>query len=491
MSVLIIGAGLGGLSAAMHLAGQGHEVTVLERACDPGGLMGRWHSNGYRFDTGPTVLTMPGLIEECFAAVGESMKDWLELSPLDPAYRAEFADGTVIHSHPDIERMSDEVARVCGPNEARGYRELVAWLGRLFDVEFDTYMGRNLDSLLDLVRPQGIALMRLGGLRSLEHAVSKYLTDERLIRLFTFQAMYAGMAPARARAIYGVISYLDSVAGVWFPKGGMYAVAAGLEGAATKHGVSFRYGTEVTAIEVSAGRARAVRTADGERIEADAVIYNGDLAHGYADLLTAQVRPPRLVPRRRRYSPSAVLWHVGTSGRGPQRAHHTISFGTAWSETFDELINRGQLMSDPSLLITNPTFSDPALAPEGRHTFYVLAPCPNLDVGGIDWASIGPRYLEELQGVLAARGFDTDGAFTSGVETQRLVTPAFWAASGLTSGTPFALAHTVAQTGPLRHPTQHPSVPNLLFCGAGAQPGIGVPTVLLSGRLAASRLGHG
>jgi phytoene desaturase len=183
-----------------------------------------------------------------------------------------------------------------------------------------------------------------------------------------------------------------------------------------------------------------------------------------------------------------VVWHVGTSGRGPRQAHHTISFGAAWRETFRELIDRGRLMSDPSLLVTNPTFTDPALAPDGRQTFYVLAPCPNLEVGRIDWARVGPHYVDEIRRVLADRGFDVDGAFSSGVETERLVTPADWARDGLAAGTPFALAHSVRQTGPLRHPTRHPSVPNLLFCGAGAQPGIGVPTVLLSGRLAAERI---
>lgn len=487
--VVIVGAGLGALSAALHLAGRGREVTVLERTSEPGGLMGRWQHDGFSFDLGPTVLTMPGLIDDCLAAVGESRADWLDLLPVDPAYRAEFADGSVINSYPDLERMSDEVARTCGSAEASGYRELVTFLGKLFEVEFDTYMGRNLDNLVDLVRPQGVALLRLGGLRSLEHAVGRHIADERLRRLFTFQSMYAGMAPARARAIYAVISYLDSVAGVWFPRGGMFAVAAALAGAAAKHGVTFHYDTTVTSIEVTTGRARAVITADGRRIEADTIVCNGDLASTYADLLPAEVRPPRLVSRRGRYSPSAVVWHVGTSGGPISKAHHTISFGAAWRETFRELIDKGRLMSDPSLLITNPTFSDPALAPEGKQSFYVLAPCPNLETARIDWSRIGPRYRDEIVRVLTERGFDVDGRFGDGIEIERLVTPQDWADSGLSAGTPFALAHTVRQTGPMRHPTQHPSVPNLLFCGAGAQPGIGVPTVLLSGRLAADRVG--
>jgi len=486
--IVIVGAGLAGLAAALRLAGAGRHVTVVEKSAEPGGLMGRLHTDGYTFDTGPTVLTMPELIDDALASVGESRSNWLDLVPVDPAYRAVYADGSVLHSYPDRERMTAEVGRVCGSSQAAGYRDLVDYLARLFAVEFDTYMACNLDGLADLIHPQGIALLRLGGLRSLDKVVGKYLTDERVKRLFTFQSMYAGLAPSQARAIYGVIAYLDSVAGVWFPRGGMYQVAAALAGAAAKHGVEFRCSTTVTCIEVRAGRATAVVTNYGERIDADVVIYNGDLAAAYRDLLPTDVRPPRLVGSKRRYSPSALVWHLGSSARMPNPEHHTISFGTAWDQTFREVIDHGRLMSDPSLLITNPTATDPTLAPSGKQTFYVLAPCPNLEIGPIDWGAVGPRYVDELRKVLQRRGFDTDGAFSTHVEVEHVVTPADWQASGLSAGTPFALAHTVRQTGPMRHPTRHPSVTNLLFCGAGAQPGIGIPTTLLSGRLAAQRI---
>jgi phytoene desaturase len=253
-----------------------------------------------------------------------------------------------------------------------------------------------------------------------------------------------------------------------------------------KHGVEISYRTRATSIELIGGRARAVHTADGRRIEADVVILNTDLEQAYGSLLPAGLRPWRA--RRPRYSPSAFVWHVGSRGALPEPAHHTISFGAQWKRTFAEIIDRGELMSDPSLLITSPTVSDPSLAPQGRHSYFVLAPCPNLATGAIDWPRIAPRYLEEIRAVLTERGFDADGAFSAGVEFSATVDPADWQAQGLAAGSPFALAHTVAQTGPLRHPTQHPAVDNLLFCGAGVQPGVGVPTVLLSGRLAAMRI---
>ncbi|MEO6700852.1 MAG: phytoene desaturase family protein [Jatrophihabitantaceae bacterium] len=485
-SVVVIGAGLGGLSAALRLAGTGRTVRILEQADEPGGLMGRWQSSGYTFDTGPTVLTMPSLIDDALACVGESRSDWLQLDRLEPSYQAHYADGSMLRSYADPARMADEVGQLCGAAEARGYLRLVDYLRRLYAVEFDSFMDRNLDSVADLVRPAAATLLRMGGLRSLDRVIGGYLADERTRRLFTFQAMYAGVSPQQARALYAVIGYLDSIAGVWFPRGGMHAVARALAGAAIKHGVRIDYGCRASRIELTGGRASAVITEQGERIAADAVIVNADPATAYRQLLPAGLAPRRL--DRPRYSPSALVWLVGSRGKLAQPAHHSISFGAAWSQTFREIIGAGRLMSDPSLLISSATVTDPSLAPPDRHTYYVLAPCPNTEAGRIDWPAVGPAYVQELAQVLDRRGFDLDGAFSSGIETSRLSTPADWLARGLPAGSPFALAHTLTQTGPLRHRTQHPAVANLLFCGAACQPGVGVPTVLLSGRLAAARI---
>ncbi|MDQ2958701.1 MAG: phytoene desaturase family protein, partial [Actinomycetota bacterium] len=449
--IVIVGAGLGGLSAALRLAGAGRDVRILEANAEPGGLMGRWQSAGYTFDTGPTVLTMPELIDDALACVGESRSDWLQLDRLDPSYQAHYADGSTLRSYSDPARMADEVGQQCGAAEARGYLELVDYLRRLYLSEFDTFMDRNLDSVTDLIRPPAATLLRLGGLRSLDKVIGGFLADDRTRRLFTFQSMYAGVSPSQARALYGVISYLDSVAGVWFPRGGMHQVARALAGAASRHGVRIDYGSRVSRVLVSGGRARAVITEAGERIPADVVILNGDLATAYRDLLPASVHPAWLNRLSRpRYSPSALVWLVGSRGGLPQPAHHSISFGAAWSRTFDEIITEGRLMSDPSLLLSCPSVTDPSLAPAGGHSYYLLAPCPNTRTGRIDWATIGPRYVDELAGVLDRRGFDLHGAFSDGIETSRISTPADWAAAGSTAGSPFALAHTLGQTGPLR-----------------------------------------
>jgi phytoene desaturase len=480
--VVVVGAGLAGLSAALRLAGAGREVTVLEREPVPGGRAGRLELDGYSFDTGPTVLTMPDLIADALDAVGERLEDWLELEPVDPLYRAYYPDGSRLDVRADVDAMAAEVERVCGPAEAAGYRRFVAWVSALYRAETRSFIDRNIDSPLGLLGPDLLRLAALRGFGRLAPAVGRHLKDPRTQRVFSFQAMYAGLSPHQALAIYAVIAYMDSVAGVFFPRGGMHAVPRALAGAAEKHGVRFRYGTEVSRVEVAGGRARAVHTTGGERIEADVVVLNPDLPVAYRDLLPPDTAPRKLA--KLRYSPSCVLLHVGSNASYGQIAHHNIHFGRAWKRTFDEIIDQGRLMSDPSLLVTNPTRSDPGLAPAGKQAYYVLAPTPNL-TAGIDWATTGPRYRDEL--VARLEGFGYTG-FGAGIEVERLVTPADWAATGLAAGAPFAAAHTFGQTGPFRPSTLPRAFENVVFTGSGTQPGVGVPMVLLSGRLAAERI---
>ncbi|GEL25492.1 phytoene dehydrogenase [Pseudonocardia sulfidoxydans NBRC 16205] len=493
--VVVVGAGLSGLCAALHLLGAGRDVTVVERDTGPGGRAGALDLEGpsgtFRVDTGPTVLTMPELVEEAFAAVGERMADRLDLVALDPAYRARFADGSVIDVHTDGEAMEAEVRRTCGPEAAAGYRDLRAWLTRLYRSEIDTFIGANLDSPLDLLVPDLARLAAAGGFGRLGPQVARRIPDERLRRVFSFQSLYAGVAPRHALGAYGVIAYMDTVAGVWFPRGGMRTLGAALAAAVTSAGGRILYGRTVAGLDRRSGRVDAVRhrASDGngddlDRLGCDAVVLTPDLPVVHRLL----GRPPRR-PVPLRWSPSAVVLHAGLDRRldatPDTSAHHTISFGDAWDETFEEVIDRGRLMRDPSLLVTRPSATDPGLAPDGRDLLFVLAPCPNTVTSSIDWPRVGPAYRDELLGVLAERGW---GDLSSSIEVSQLVTPADWAAQGLGAGTPFSLAHTLAQTGPFRPRNLVRGLDNVVLAGCGTTPGVGIPPVVLSGRLAAERI---
>ncbi|MGB9303380.1 MAG: phytoene desaturase family protein, partial [Mycobacterium sp.] len=270
--VVVVGAGLSGLSAALHLAGRGRAVTVLDRGEHPGGRVGRADIAGYRLDTGPTVLTMPDIIDDAFAAVGESLTDRVRLDPVHPAYRASFADGTALQVYTEPTAMFDEITRFAGPREADGYLRLRTWLTKLYQTEFEGFIAANFDSPLSLLTPQLAKLAALGAFRRWEPMVRRYLRDERLLRVFTFQALYAGVPPQGALAIYAVIAYMDTIAGVYFPRGGMRALPDAMAAAASAAGVEFVYSATVSDLEFSGSRVTAVRTASGDRVPADAVV---------------------------------------------------------------------------------------------------------------------------------------------------------------------------------------------------------------------------
>jgi phytoene desaturase len=477
-NVVVVGAGLGGLACALRLAGAGRQVTVLERADGPGGRMGQLSVDGYRFDTGPTVLTMPDLLEETLAAAGERMSDWLDLVRLDPAYRAHFADGSRLDIRASTADTAAEIARLCGPREADGYLRFADYARTLYRLEWKRFIDRDFDRPWDLVSTDLARLAACGGFRRLSAKVSQFLGDPRTQRVFSFQSLYAGVPPNRALALYAIIAYMDTVAGVYYPRGGMHAVAAALAAAAVKHGVRLDYGREVTSVEVSGSRARAVRTRDGDRIPADVVVLNPDLPVAYRDLLNRPLR------RRLRYSPSCVVMHLGAGKAYAGTSHHNIHFGEAWRATFDDITRRGRVMADPSLLVTNPTRTDQGLAPPGGEVYYVLAPVPNMQAG-LDWPRTGQAYADDLLRILADRGYPGLG---EAVRVRQVVTPADWAQAGLAAGTPFAAAHTFGQSGPLRPGNLAPGLENVVFVGSGTRPGVGVPMVLVSARLAAERI---
>jgi phytoene desaturase len=483
--VVVVGAGLGGLSATAHLVGRGHDVTVLERASIPGGRAGLVVGKGYRLDNGPTVLTMPELLEQAFVAAGADMADFVTIKPVDPMYRAVYEDGSELRVWHGRERMTQEIAEVCGGHDAESFGRFCDWLDRLYRAEMPHYIDANFDSVLDLARPVRAAaeILRLGGLRKLSTVVRRFFDDERLRRIFSFQSMYAGLAPYEALAIYAVITYMDSVRGVYFPAGGMHAMATGLADAVTKAGATIRYDATVSRILLasgSRGKVLGVELASGERVAADAVVCNPDLPVAYRTLLPGLPAPR--AARRGTYSPSCFLWVAGVKGLPPEgAAHHNIHFGRDWDGAFEAIIKRGELMPDPSILVTLHSLDSTGVAPEGCTSLYVLEPTPNLD-GRIDWVAERERFATSLRGRVAALGYPTE------VEVEQVWDPLDWEREGMERGTPFALAHTLFQTAAFRPGNLDRRAPGLVFVGSSTLPGVGVPMVLVSGRLAAERV---
>jgi phytoene desaturase len=499
--VVIVGAGLSGLAAALHLRGAGHEVTVVERADHPGGRVGVFRGVDYEMDNGATVLTMPQLITDALAAVGTDPAtgpEPLRIERIEPGYHARFRDGRAIEVYGDPDAMAAEVERTCGAGTSRQYLRLRGWLGDVFDAEYARFMDANFDSPLDLIKSRGaradlVKLARLGGFGRLGRRIGQFVGDPELARLFTFQALYAGVAPARALAVYAAIPYMDTCMGVYFPRGGMRAITRSMAAAFVAAGGKLELRTDIAHIDFEGRRARGVRTSEGARLDCDALIVTADLG-ALTDLG---------IPRRRqlRASPSAVV-AMGTvpvevSARWPAQAHHVIDFGAAWEATFAEITARrghGRLMSDPSLLITRPARTDPgeyiervdsAGRTQRHEPLSILAPCPNLHSAPLNWEFLGPAYVREVLGVLETRGYR---GIADNFSVDHLDTPQSWQAQGMIAGTPFSAAHLFRQTGPFRTRNLVPSADNVVLAGCGTTPGVGVPTALLSGKLAAARI---
>jgi phytoene desaturase len=474
---------LGGLAAAIRLATAGADVTLLERDARPGGRAGRLERDGFCFDTGPSVLTMPALLDELFGLAGEQLSDHVTLQRLDPAYRAVFHDGSQLRIRGSLDAMIGEVADVCGREEALRFERFADHLGKLYAAEYDTFIDANFDSPLDLLRPGPLAqVVRLGGFRRMMPLVSSFLTDWRLIRMFTFQAMYAGMSPYQALGVYSVIAYMDAIAGVFFPAGGIHAVSVALADLAVRCGVDLRLGTPVERVEVRAGRATGVRTEAGEQVTADAVVLNPDLPIAYRDLLGEELTPRRV--RRQRYSPSCVVVHLGLDTRLEGAAHHNIHFAEHYGDSFDDIL-AGRVQRDPSWFLTAPTVTDPSMAPAGGEVGFVLVPAPNLVGNQLNWDAQAPREVDAVIRRMEAAGY---GDVSNAVVVSEAVTPADWARQGMAAGTPFAASHHLLQTGPFRAGNVAPKVEGVVFTGSGTVPGVGVPMVLVSGKLAAERV---
>jgi len=477
---VVIGSGFGGLAAAVRLRARGYRVTVLEARDQPGGRAGVFRTGGYTFDAGPTVITAPWLLDELFEMVGRDARDYFDLVPVDPFYRILFHDGSRFDFVGDDERLLAQIEAM-EPRDVDGYRRLAERAREIFDVGYTELGDRPFLRVRDMLRVAP-DIVRLGGHRSVYSLVSRYLRDERLRQVFSFEPLLVGGNPFRTSGIYLLIHWLERKWGVHYALGGTTSIVSGLVRLLEEIGVDVRLSSPVASIDVDAGRAVAVRTESGERIDCDVVVSNADPSVVYTRMLPSaqRARNTDARVRRRRQSMSLVVAYFGARRTWPELAHHTIVMGPRYRGLLDDIFVRRRLAEDFSLYLHAPTRSDASMAPEGHEAFYVLSPVPN-NRSGIDWPAEGERYVDRILEHLERRLLPGLGAH---LDVRFHVTPDYFEHELRSMhGAAFGLEPLLTQSAWFRYHNRSPDVPNLFFVGASTHPGGGVPGVITGARV--------
>ena len=484
-SVVVIGAGIGGLSAATHLARAGMTVTVVEKGAAAGGRCGRLVRDGHRFDTGPTLFVMPRLYESEFRALGTSMGEQLQLRRVDPTYRLVFDDGARLSLTSDMNAMREQLESV-EPGAFEGLRRYLAAGAKHYSIVAEKMVARDFRHPTDYLRVGGLGLLlRDNPLANHYRRMAGYFATPRLKNAFTFQDLYVGLSPFEAPAILSLMSYTELAHGVWYPRGGMYGVVEALVELARDAGVEFRFLANVARIETTRRRARGVVLDDGSRVGADAVIANADLPYVYEQLLPPDPATEKLL--RKRFSCSTISFFWGLDRSYDALPPHTLFLPDDYRETFDSIVRDHDLPANPSVYLHAPGRLDASVAPAGRDSLTAIVPVGHLrSAPAQDWAALKDRAREHVFRRLDQLGLDD---LRGHITFEESYTPVSWARGlNLAKGATHGLAHTLTQLGWLRPSHRHRRYANLYFAGASTHPGTGVPTAMASGRLAARRL---
>ena len=478
--IVVIGSGFGGLAAAIRLQAKGYSVELLEARDKLGGRAYVYQQDGFTFDAGPTVITAPFLIDEIFAAGGKATRDYVQIVPIDPFYRIEFHDGRWFEYNGDEAETERRVAEFA-PQDLNGYREMIRQAKAIFDKGFVELSDRPFLKFSDMLR---IApdLMRLQSYRTVSSFAAKYVKDPLLQRVFSFHPLLVGGNPFQTTSIYALIHYLERQWGVHYVIGGTGALVAALGKLFCELGGSVRLSTPVRRIVTEGARAAGVETANGDKVAADAVISNADIANTYRLMLAHAIRHKNTNRRleRMRYSMSLFVIYFGTSRQYPELRHHTIILSERYRELLHEVFNTKQLSKDFSLYLHRPSATDPQMAPAGCDCFYALIPVPN-QASRIDWRTQAKPFRDRVMSFLEDKYLP---GLTRHLVTERIFTPLdFETTLNSYLGAGFSFEPIFRQSAWFRPHNESEDIRNLFFTGAGTHPGAGVPGVLSSAKI--------
>lgn len=481
----VIGAGFGGIAAAIRLQAAGFETTIYEKRDMAGGRAYTFKDNGYTFDAGPTVVTAPNTVEELFHLTGTPMQDYVELIKVDPLYRLFWEDGTVFNYTDDMTKTIEQMRKL-NPEDAEGYKKFSAYAKEVFHEGYTKLGHVPFMSFWSMLRcaPQ---LMRLEAYRSVYSIVSKFIKSEHIRQAFSFHTLLVGGNPFNTSAIYTLIHQLEKQWGVYFAKGGTGAMVAGLVKYFEKLGGKIVLNAEIDEIATSGGKATGLKLRDGTFAPADLVVSNAEVMHTYRKLLRSEPTARKTERRldRMSYSMSLFLIYFGTNKNWDNIAHHNVIFGARYKELLKEIFknNKNRLPDDFSLYLHAPSKTDPSVAPPGKHAYYVLSPVAHLGNLDIDWTKEGPKYADRILGYLESRYMP---GLRASIETQRIFTPKdFETELNSHLGAAFSIQPVLQQSAYFRVHNRDDQISNLYFVGAGTHPGAGIPGVIGSAKATA------
>lgn len=490
-TAIVIGAGIGGIATAARLAKNGYSVTVLEKNSKPGGRCNQIVKDGHRFDIGPTLFLMPEVWEETFSALGEKMSDHLDLRRIDPTYKVHFDDGLQLELTSNIGKMQTQLEAV-DKTAFTGFLGYIAEGARHYKISLEKFVGRNFFNIFEYFSLTNLPLIfQLKALDKHYRNTGRFFKNDRLKAAFTFQNMYLGLSPYDAPATYSLLQYTELAEGVWYPMGGMYAAIEALTKIAEKLGVKFLYNAPVQSLNVqssalNAPSIKSVTLQDGRELEADIFVGNADLPYIYDQLLPDRAEAKKLDEKL--YTCSTIMFYWGVDKQYPQIAHHNVFLAGDYKASFDQIFKDHSLPAEPSFYVHAPARTDPAAAPEGQETLYVLVPVGHLDARSQqDWDAMVNRARETVFARLEKEMGITD--LRQHIKFEITYTPKEWKQQfNLAKGAAFGLSHNFWQVGYLRPHNRHAKYKNLYFAGASTHPGTGLPIVLLSARLTTERI---
>ncbi|MEM8883222.1 MAG: phytoene desaturase family protein [Planctomycetota bacterium] len=477
---VVIGAGFGGIAAALRLRARGYRVRLIDRMPMLGGRAQAYERDGFRYDAGPTVITAPFLLEELFALFGRRMEDYVDLRPVLPWYRFYFHDGERFDYGGSLDDTVSAIERISQP-DGEGYRKLLAESKRIFDKGFTELGDQPFHRLRDILRVFP-AMMRLKSYRSVSSFVRSHIRDERLRQAFSIAPLLVGGNPFDTTSIYALIHYLEREWGVHFPMGGTGALVAALGRLCEEVGIEIELGTTVDRLDVRNDTVRGVFLEDGRHEPADVVVSNADAPYLYRHMVDPWKRPKWTNRRidRMRYSMGLFVLYFGTTRRYEDVPHHSIVLGPRFKGLLHDIFHKRRLAEDFSLYLHRPTATDPSMAPEGCDSWYVLSPVPNLR-GDVDWSVEGPRYRDRIVEHLDERLLP---GLRETITADFFVTPNDFRSRFLSHhGSGFSIQPLFRQSAYFRFHNKSEDVRNLFLVGAGTHPGAGLPGVLTSAKV--------